>query len=99
MPIYEYKCEKCGEIFEVVQKINEPPLKKCIKCGGMVVKILSPPAIQFKGSGWYITDYARSNKQEQNKEQKTNKESESGKDNKKNEAKDSSSTSKTSNTS
>lgn len=99
MPLYEYKCKKCGEIFEVVQKISELPLKKCIKCGGTVIKILSPPAIQFKGSGWYITDYARSNKQDQNKEQNTNKESESGKDNKKSEAKELASTSKSSNTS
>lgn len=99
MPIYEYKCIKCGEIFEVVQKISDPPLKKCIKCGGMVTKLLSPPAIQFKGSGWYITDYARSGAPDQNKEQKTNKESESGKNNKKSEAKELSGTSKSSNTS
>ncbi|MBN2244997.1 MAG: zinc ribbon domain-containing protein [Candidatus Aminicenantes bacterium] len=99
MPLYEYKCKKCGEVFEVFQKISDPPLTKCIKCGGPVVKVISSPAIQFKGSGWYITDYAHSNKRDQSKEQKTNNEKESGQDNKKSEAKNPSGISKTSNTS
>jgi putative FmdB family regulatory protein len=59
MPLYEYKCSKCKTKFEVIQKVAEPPLKKCIKCGGSVTKTISAPAIQFKGSGWYITDYAK----------------------------------------
>ena len=59
MPLYEYKCSKCHVKFEVIQKVSDPPLKKCIKCGGAVTKTISAPAIQFKGSGWYITDYAK----------------------------------------
>jgi len=57
MPLYEYKCTKCGSVFEVLQKVNEPLLKKCIYCQGAVKKVLSPPVLQFKGSGWYVTDY------------------------------------------
>ena len=59
MPLYEYKCSKCHAKFEVIQKFTDPPLKKCIKCGGAVKKTITAPAIQFKGSGWYITDYAK----------------------------------------
>lgn len=70
MPLYEYKCRKCGSILEVLQKVNEPPLKECPKCRGLLEKILSPPAIQFKGSGFYITDYAQKKKPELEKESK-----------------------------
>ena len=59
MPLYEYKCRKCGFTFEVLQKSGEGPLETCQSCGGRLQKLLSSPAIQFKGSGWYITDYAR----------------------------------------
>ncbi len=59
MPIYEYQCTKCREICEVLQKAKDKPLDKCPKCGAPVVKRISSPAIQFKGSGWYITDYAK----------------------------------------
>ena len=59
MPLYEYQCEKCAHRFEVIQKFSDAPIAVCPKCGGPVVKLLSSPAIQFKGSGWYITDYAR----------------------------------------
>jgi putative FmdB family regulatory protein len=59
MPLYEYQCEACGHRFEVIQKFSDAPLETCDKCGGAVKKLLSSPAIQFKGSGWYITDYAR----------------------------------------
>ena len=59
MPLYEYECEKCGEQFEVMQKFSDAPLTKHEKCGGRVNRLLSAPALQFKGSGWYITDYAR----------------------------------------
>jgi len=59
MPLYEYQCETCAHRFEVIQKFSDAPIAVCPKCGGPVVKLLSSPAIQFKGSGWYITDYAR----------------------------------------
>lgn len=68
MPLYEYKCSKCGIVFEVIQKVTDPSLKKCIQCGGAVTKTISAPAIQFKGSGWYVTDYAKKTPAE--KEQK-----------------------------
>jgi len=60
MPLYEYECEQCGELFEVMQKFSDEPLTVHEKCGGKVHRLLSAPALQFKGSGWYITDYARS---------------------------------------
>ena len=60
MPIYEYQCEACGHRFEKIQKFSDAPLEVCPNCGEKKVhKLLSSPAIQFKGSGWYITDYAR----------------------------------------
>jgi putative FmdB family regulatory protein len=59
MPLYEYQCDQCAHRFEVIQKFSDPPIEVCPKCGGPVKKLLSSPAIQFKGSGWYITDYAR----------------------------------------
>jgi len=58
MPIYEYECLKCKSHTEAFQKINDKPLTKCKKCGGKLEKVISAPAIQFKGSGWYVTDYA-----------------------------------------
>lgn len=57
MPLYEYECTKCGHRFEVIQKLKDRPLTKCPKCKGKLRKLLSAPAIQFKGSGWYVTDY------------------------------------------
>jgi putative FmdB family regulatory protein len=59
MPLYEYQCEKCGDVFEVMQKFADEPLKVHVKCGGSVHRLLSAPALQFKGTGWYITDYAK----------------------------------------
>ena len=59
MPLYEYQCEKCGHRFESIRKVSDPPPDGCPKCGGAVHKLQSAPAFQFKGSGWYITDYAR----------------------------------------
>ena len=59
MPIYEYRCTKCGHRFEAIQKVSDPPLAKCEKCKGKAERLVSSPAIQFKGSGWYVTDYAR----------------------------------------
>lgn len=60
MPLYEYQCESCNNRFERIQKFSDPPIETCPVCGkGPVKKLLSSPAIQFKGSGWYITDYAK----------------------------------------
>jgi putative FmdB family regulatory protein len=60
MPLYEYHCQNCGHRFEVIQKFSDQPIAVCPSCGqGPVEKLLSSPAIQFKGTGWYITDYAR----------------------------------------
>jgi putative FmdB family regulatory protein len=59
MPLYEYQCESCAHRFERIQKFSDPPVEVCPSCGGRVKKLLSSPAIQFKGSGWYITDYAK----------------------------------------
>jgi putative FmdB family regulatory protein len=61
VPLYEYKCEGCGETFEVIQKFSDEPLTVHEKCGGPVHRLLSAPAFQFKGSGWYVTDYAKGN--------------------------------------
>ena len=58
MPIYEYECRKCKAHTEAFQKLSDKPLVKCPKCGGRLDKRISAPAIQFKGSGWYVTDYA-----------------------------------------
>ena len=58
MPIYEYECRKCKAHTEAFQKVSDKPLTKCPKCGGRLEKRISAPAIQFKGSGWYVTDYA-----------------------------------------
>ena len=58
MPIYEYECRKCKAHTEAFQKLTDKPLVKCQKCGGRLEKRISAPAIQFKGSGWYVTDYA-----------------------------------------
>lgn len=59
MPIYEYQCEVCGHKFEIMQKFSDDPIKTCVACSGPVHRVLSPPALVFKGSGWYVTDYAR----------------------------------------
>src|SRR5215470_18854228 len=63
MPLYEYVCQSCGKKTEVLQRLNERPLKICPHCGGKLKKAISAPAIQFKGSGWYVTDYARAKKE------------------------------------
>jgi putative FmdB family regulatory protein len=60
LPLYEYECEKCHSRFERIEKLSGPHLKVCPKCKGRVERLMSAPAIQFKGSGWYVTDYARS---------------------------------------
>ncbi|HJQ40394.1 MAG TPA: FmdB family zinc ribbon protein [Thermoanaerobaculia bacterium] len=58
MPLYEYQCTQCGEREEIIQKLSDPPYSHCPKCGGEMKKLISAPAIQFKGTGWYKTDYA-----------------------------------------
>src|SRR5688572_24837250 len=58
MPLYEYQCVQCNERVEIIQRLSDPPHSECSKCGGEMKKLLSAPAIQFKGSGWYKTDYA-----------------------------------------
>ena len=63
MPLYEYQCDACGKRFEVIQKFSDAPADTCRVCGkGPVQRLLSSPAIQFKGSGWYITDYSQKGK-------------------------------------
>src|SRR5438270_802279 len=59
MPLYEYLCNKCGHRFERIQLFSAQPVKKCPECGGKVEQVISAPAVQFKGSGWYVTDYAK----------------------------------------
>lgn len=61
MPIYEYQCKKCGHKFEKIQLFSDAPVKKCPECGGAVEKLISRSAVQFKGTGWYVTDYAKKN--------------------------------------
>lgn len=64
MPLYEYKCSKCGSTFELLQKVSKQPLKPCPHCGGAAKRVISASTLQFKGSGWYITDYAKKEKEE-----------------------------------
>lgn len=59
MPLYEYRCQSCGRNQEVLQKMSDPPLKVCEVCGGEMKRLVSAPAVQFKGTGWYVTDYAK----------------------------------------
>ena len=79
MPLYEYECEKCGR-FEKLQKFSDRAVRKCPTCKGPVEKLLSAPAIQFKGSGWYVTDYAKKSgapSKDEGKSDKSGKESKS----------------------
>lgn len=59
MPIYEYVCKKCRHRFEKIQKFSDAKIKKCPECGGPVEQVIHAPAVQFKGTGWYVTDYAK----------------------------------------
>lgn len=59
MPLHEYECDACGRRFERIQKFSDPPVEACPTCGGAVHKLIASPAFQFKGTGWYITDYAK----------------------------------------
>lgn len=67
MPLYEYQCKKCKHKFEKIQKFSDQPVKKCPECGGPVEKLLHAPAVQFKGTGWYVTDYGGKDKSEKSK--------------------------------
>lgn len=58
MPIYEYRCQSCGKVTEILQKMSDAPLKQCPKCKGKVEKLISRSSFQLKGTGWYVTDYA-----------------------------------------
>ena len=71
MPIYEYQCKQCNERHEIIQRISEEPLAHCPKCGGDMKKLISSPAIQFKGSGFYKTDYASTGSSSGKSETKT----------------------------
>jgi putative FmdB family regulatory protein len=59
MPNYEYLCNKCGHRFEQIRKFSDKQLRKCPECGGVIEQVISAPAVQFKGSGWYVTDYPK----------------------------------------
>ncbi len=80
MPLYEYECEKCGRLLEVIQKFSDEPLSECTECGGKLERLLSAPAIQFKGSGWYITDYARKGNGDKSPKEAPQEASKEGKD-------------------
>ena len=68
MPLYEYECTACGERTEAIQAFSDPPLTICPVCGGTLRKLLSSPAFQFKGTGWYVTDYGKSGAKERDRE-------------------------------
>jgi len=104
MPLYEYLCKKCGHVFEKIVKFSDRPIKKCPECGGVVEQTISAPAVQFKGSGWYVTDYAKKSQSsssssdggKDSKDSKDSKESKDSKDSKKDEKKSDSSKESTS---
>ena len=73
MPIYEYECAKCGKTIEVIQKFSDKPLKKHQGCGGSLTKLISAAGFQFKGSGWYVTDYARKGQTEKSESTESSK--------------------------
>ena len=77
MPLYEYQCAQCSERVEIIQKISDPPYSHCPKCGGEMKKLLSAPAIQFKGSGFYKTDYASSSSSSSSKSESSRSETKS----------------------
>jgi len=88
MPLYEYECKQCDERTEILRKISDPPYSHCPKCGGEVKKLISSPAIQFKGSGFYKTDYpsapasSSSEKKSENRETKSEAKTETKKESK-----------------
>jgi len=78
MPIYEYECLQCGKRTELLQRLADAPLAACPKCGGEVKKLISSPAFQFKGSGWYATDYAKKSGSEPKAETKSESKADDG---------------------
>ncbi len=82
MPLYEYECKKCGHRFEKIQKFSDKMVKKCPECGGQVEQMISAPAVQFKGSGWYVTDYGKKGSSEASSRDSGSKESKESKDKK-----------------
>ena len=91
MPLYEYECNSCGTRTEVIQRVGAPPLGPCEECGGEMVRLLSAPSFQFKGTGWYVTDYA---KKSGSSEAKSRSEASDSKSSEATKSKDSSGTSK-----
>jgi putative FmdB family regulatory protein len=85
MPLYEYQCDACGHRFELIKKFSDPPLEICPKCGGAVHKLQSAPAFQFKGTGWYVTDYGKKDQSPAAKEDSGSKEASETKDSAKSE--------------
>ena len=77
MPIYEYECEACGRRSEAIQRLAEAHLTECEECGGRVRRLISAPAVQFKGTGWYVTDYAKSKGPESSSSSESSTQSES----------------------
>jgi putative FmdB family regulatory protein len=67
VPLYEYQCKKCKHKFEKIQKFSDSPIRKCPECGGAVEKVMHAPNVQFKGTGWYVTDYGKGDKSEKSK--------------------------------
>lgn len=80
MPLYEYQCKSCEERVEAIQRFSDPPYTICPTCGGELKKLISSPAIQFKGSGFYLTDYGKGNSASSTKESKSAGESPSSSD-------------------
>jgi|SRR6266571_659830 len=80
MPIYEYECTKCGKTIEVIQKMSDKPLKQHEGCGGKLTKLISASGFQFKGTGWYVTDYARKETKTESGEPKESREPKESKD-------------------
>ena len=69
MPLYEYECGRCKHRFELIQKFSDKPVRKCPDCGGRTERLISAPAIRFKGTGWYVTDYADKGRSQASSEQ------------------------------
>ena len=89
MPIYEYQCRSCGNRSEAMQRFGDPPLETCDDCGGELKKLISAPAFQFKGSGWYVTDYAGKSGDAKDQSKEASSESSKDKESKKSDASDS----------
>ena len=75
MPLYEYRCQGCGETIETIQKVSDSPLSECEACGGILERLLSPSAIKFKGSGWYVNDYGKKDRQDSSDKDSSDKDS------------------------